>query len=252
VIQQSDIEQSLLYGRYLAIAPVSGLTLDLYPGEALAADYYLNHELTETLTLTASTTNYIWETPTGIQVTTTNVQPSPGALPLWQAVTDMTHVTSLVDVRPFVGVLGSLTPHASTHAVGGSDPVSPASIGAAPIVDPDFTVGTPLVPTQSPGDNSTKAASTAYVDAAVAAAVEVLFDHVVEFVGDASSQPSALSPVPHGNTIPLVFVNGINQREDTPTGAKDYKRTGTNLENIVFTPVLPLGQICKIWWRATT
>lgn len=81
------------------------------------------------------------------------------------------------------------TTHASTHAAAGSDPVTPVAIGAAatshthveadvtslvadlalkaPLVSPALT-GNPTVPTQTAGNNSTRAASTAYADAAVA------------------------------------------------------------------------------------
>lgn len=60
------------------------------------------------------------------------------------------------------------TTHASSHASNGSDPITPASIGAAPLASPTFT-GTVTVPTRSPGDATTAAASTAFVAAALSA-----------------------------------------------------------------------------------
>jgi len=53
-------------------------------------------------------------------------------------------------------------PHASTHASGSSDPISPEDIGAAPINSPSFT-GTPTAPTPASGTNSTIIATTAFV-----------------------------------------------------------------------------------------
>lgn len=52
--------------------------------------------------------------------------------------------------------------HATDHAVGGTDVLTPAAIGAAPLASPALT-GSPTVPTPGTDDNSTKAASTAYV-----------------------------------------------------------------------------------------
>jgi hypothetical protein len=51
--------------------------------------------------------------------------------------------------------------------------ISPASIGAAALASPALT-GSPTAPTQTAGDNSTKVATTAFVAAAVAAAISAL------------------------------------------------------------------------------
>ena len=76
-------------------------------------------------------------------------------------------------------VTNSRTPttHASTHASGGSDPVTIAEsqvtglttdlAAKAPLASPALT-GTPTAPTASALDNSTKVATTAYADSAVA------------------------------------------------------------------------------------
>lgn len=71
------------------------------------------------------------------------------------------------------------TAHASSHASAGSDPLTIAEsqvtgltadlAAKAPLASPALT-GNPTVPTQVPGTNSTRAASTAYADAAVAVA----------------------------------------------------------------------------------
>jgi len=73
-------------------------------------------------------------------------------------------------------VTNSRTPtsHASTHASAGSDPVTIAEsqvtnlttdlAAKAPLASPAFT-GTPTAPTPTAGDNSTKLATSAYVDA---------------------------------------------------------------------------------------
>lgn len=67
------------------------------------------------------------------------------------------------------------TAHAVSHASGGSDPISISASQVsgisgtyAPLASPAFT-GTPTAPTPSAGDNSTKLATTAYLDAKLGA-----------------------------------------------------------------------------------
>lgn len=54
------------------------------------------------------------------------------------------------------------------NTVARGDHVHPTDTSRAPLLSPDFTGGTPLVPTQTAGNNSTRAASTAFVAAAIA------------------------------------------------------------------------------------
>lgn len=63
-------------------------------------------------------------------------------------------VTNVVDIDAVA--------HSTNHATGGSDPITPANIGAAPISSPALT-GTPSAPTASAGTNTTQLATTAFV-----------------------------------------------------------------------------------------
>lgn len=67
---------------------------------------------------------------------------------------------------PAAGSAGRLVLNTTTSLIGFDN--GSAFRALAPLDSPAFT-GNPTVPTQTAGDNSTKAASTAYVDAAVAA-----------------------------------------------------------------------------------
>ena len=80
---------------------------------------------------------------------------------------------------------GSVASHASSHASGGSDPVTLAQsqitnlttdlAAKAPIASPTFT-GTPAAPTAAGGTNTTQIATTAFVTAAVSSAVSGLLE----------------------------------------------------------------------------
>ncbi len=190
-IASGDIDQSLLaYGRLLGIAPATGLSMVIHAGESLAGGFQQFHALPQTVTLVGTATNRVWMEYTGaVTVTQTAAPPSPAAILLWTAVTSGSAVTSLTDNRVFVPMPATgVAAHASSHASVGTDPVSPASIGAAtashahaeadvtglaadlalkaPLAAPAFT-GNPTATTQSAGDNSTKVATTAFVQAAV-------------------------------------------------------------------------------------
>ena len=65
------------------------------------------------------------------------------------------------DVDSVFGRIGSVVAEAGDYSVG-------EVTGAAPLASPGFT-GNPTAPTQSPGDNSAKLATTAYVTSAVSA-----------------------------------------------------------------------------------
>ena len=119
--------------------------------------------------------------------------------------TDLTPNSTTKKVNVEVPVLGiqkngtDLTPNSSTKKVNIEVPVVDSSLVEnstnpvqskiiqnalalkAPLASPAFT-GNPTVPTQATSDNSTKAASTAYVKAAIAAALEGKIDLQFSFL----------------------------------------------------------------------
>jgi hypothetical protein len=104
-IANGDINQDVTYGRLLGVAPTSGLSIVIHAGESLAGGYQQIHAAKQTLTLTGTASNWVWMEYSGtVTVTTTAAAPSPAAIPLWLAVTSGSAVTSLVDLRPFIGV----------------------------------------------------------------------------------------------------------------------------------------------------
>lgn len=252
VINPGDVTLSTLtYGRYLAIAPGSGLTLDVHPGEALVAGFHTIGSTVVTLALVASSTNRIWlEFSGNLTVTQTAALPSAGALLLWTAVTDGTHVTALTDLRLFLNTtIGGVGLHASTHAVGGADVLTPAAIGAAEIDSPDFT-GIPEAATAAPGTATIQLATTAFVAAAVATVVNLLWQPVVDFAGDGVSQPAALSPYPTTQENLFVFVG-------TAAGGLTLQRQGAGknytydlVGNIAHTPILVAPAVAQYRYQA--
>jgi hypothetical protein len=247
VISSGDIASDLTYGRYNVLAPPTGLTAVVHAGEAIIANFRQLRGAKSSVVLAAASTNRIWLEYSGaITVNQSADQPSAGAIKLAEAVTDGSNVTSLTDTRTFIGTAFGLTPHASSHATIGSDPVSPASIGAldASSLTDTPLLGIPTAPTAAPGDNSTQVATTAYVDAAVAAATFPT-EHVALFSGDGVSQPSVLSPLPAAGTIPDVYIDGLLVIEG---GGHEYAYdSGTG--QITFTPILNSPDIAIMRWR---
>lgn len=183
-ITQGNIESDLTYWRYLPVAG-TGLSIVVHAGEALTANYRQFHAQKETIVVPANATRYLWlKALGGLQLTDDSPPLSlgsfgAGALPICTVVTDGSTVTTLTDTRIFIGSAGTLTPHAATHATGGSDPVSPGSIGAATVASvalkanlasPTFT-GDPKAPTPAPGDDDTSIATTAFVTDGLALAL---------------------------------------------------------------------------------
>lgn len=247
VIAGADMSSTaILYGRFLGIAPASGLSIDIYPGQALLANFRQIHSKKDTLTLAASATNHVWLTPAGAFVANTSAsQPVPGALQLYTAVTDGTHVTTLTDTRQYLGATGGgVAPHAASHASGGTDPVTPAAIGAAPLASPGLT-GTPTAPTAAPGTNTTQLATTAFVTAATVAGTPKSWHPAILFTGNSSSQPSTIAAKPAVDDL-FVWRDGLLLVHDpADAGAQDYNYNATTGQ-ITTTPVTPTGKVLQI------
>ena len=83
----------------------SGLSATVGPRMGLVANRRIRSMFGDAITLTASSTNYVWQLEDGsMSVTTTSAAPEPTALLLWEATTDGSGVTGLVDRRPFVAM----------------------------------------------------------------------------------------------------------------------------------------------------
>jgi len=100
----------------------------------------------------------------------------------WSAVSGLAQILN----KPTVAQLGSSSPLMDGVASSGvstnasrEDHVHPSDTSRAPLASPVFT-GTPSAPTAVPNDNSTKLATTAYVDGAVSTAVPTF----TQLVGD--------------------------------------------------------------------
>lgn len=253
VIASGDLSDTdITYGRYAVTYPASGLSATVHAGEALTANFHQIRGQKSDFVLTGAATNILWLEATGIitKDAVTTDPPSAGALKLATLVTDGSHVTSFTDNRTYIGQAGTLSLHATTHATGGSDPVSPASIGAASTADlalkadalDAVLTGNPQAPTASPLDNSTTIATTAYVDLAVTASLA--FQPAILFSGDGSSQPSVISDKPTVDNL-FVYVNGLLMIHDPgDSGAQDYNYDDTTGQ-VTHTPVLAVGKIAQ-------
>jgi hypothetical protein len=242
VISDGNIAQSLVYGRFLVIDG-GGLNAEVGSGEAITADFLIRRSDARLIALPDDATSEVYLLPDSSLALAT----ASGALHLASVTTASGAITGVTDRRTFIdSAPGGVPPHASTHATAGTDPVSPSSIGAAPIASPAFT-GDPTATTQSPGDNSTKLATTEYVDTAITTvtAGASATDQVVVFAGDGVNQPSALSPVPATGSVPAVYKNGLIQIEGA---GLDYTYDG-GAHTVTFTPVLESGQTGVIRWR---
>ena len=85
----------------MGISAGTGLAVDVASGIAVISNCVVEFTATETLTgLTASTTNHIWLNSSGtLSATTSDDAPSTSHIPLGQAITDGTSVTSVQGVR---------------------------------------------------------------------------------------------------------------------------------------------------------
>jgi hypothetical protein len=135
VIQTADISADLTYGRFLVVAPAAGLSAVVHAGDAVIADFRQVRGVKGSVVLTGNATNRIWLEWSGVLfIGQVAASPSAGAVKLAEAVTDGTHVTSLVDTRTYISVFsaGAL----EVKATGGS----PDVVGVATLVFPDGAV----------------------------------------------------------------------------------------------------------------
>lgn len=116
----------------------SSLDVDVAPGEAFLGGHRVVSDATTTLTLDASSTNYIWlvvrDAATGNAVIEYNTDGSTPsglyAIELWEAVTDSSGVTGTTDRRPYVPFPDDADADGITgRKTGTTGPVSVASTG---------------------------------------------------------------------------------------------------------------------------
>jgi hypothetical protein len=102
LINNVDIENIWTLGAYAFSS--AGLTGTLGFGFAVVDNYLTEHDFGQPVSLTASSTNYIWRKADGSCVaTTTFTRPEHRAMLLYIATTDGSGVTTLVDRRRFLG-----------------------------------------------------------------------------------------------------------------------------------------------------
>lgn len=96
----------------------ASLEVTVSPGKALVYGNLVNRTTGYDVTLDASDTSYLWLTPSGaVEATLTEVAATDGALLIWEATTDGTGVTAVVDRRKWaskgrtveLGVSGNLS-----------------------------------------------------------------------------------------------------------------------------------------------
>lgn len=101
-ISDSEIEQAYLRGYFGANG--NGLNLEVGEGTAIVDNALVLRQTLSVLPLTPSTTNYVWMLRVGtFSVTTTATPPENRALLLFEATTDGSSVTALVDRRVLIG-----------------------------------------------------------------------------------------------------------------------------------------------------
>lgn len=134
VVQNSDVDQDLTYGRYRPVAPATGLSVVIHAGEAIIANFAQLRATKGAVALAATSTNRIWLEWTGVVVVTQDdVPPSAGAVKIAVATTDASNVTDLTDTRRYISVFeagsGTITIHTATD--------SPSVIGVSDLEVPE-------------------------------------------------------------------------------------------------------------------
>ncbi len=291
IISSGNISADVTYGRYLVVAPASGLSVTVHAGEAVIADFRQVRSGKGTVVLTASATNRIWlEWSGALTVSQSDAPPSAGAVKLANAVTDGSHVTSLTDERTYINPLG--TGVLEVKELDGSPDVTGVVTLKVPngsltdhgsgVVEIAFPAGkadasTGLTASEgvkrsSGTDLSTAAALELDVDGLTADTTPDLeADEVATFDASAGSHKKALLkkllPFDHKTDFAGDSVNQpatlspVPHPRCIPVVFIDdlYARSGGGLQytddgagNIVFTPVLATGHRASIRWWATT
>lgn len=102
-ILNTDIEDSRVFGRYKVAAPPTGLSVTVYPGEAIIDSFRQIKSVPEVVSLTASVTNRVWLEWNGIiTVTLSDIPPSAGAVKLADVATDGSNCLSNTDRRTYI------------------------------------------------------------------------------------------------------------------------------------------------------
>lgn len=125
-------------------------------------------------------------------------------------------------VTSFNGRTGAVAPTTGDYAVADVT-------GAAPLASPAFT-GTPTAPTQSAGDNSSKLATTAYVDAALMGSAVPWYFGLASGTADDTANQILLGSTPVDHSL-QIFVNGalLTPTAYTITGAQIDLASGSEL-----------------------
>lgn len=109
VINDADITQQYLLGRFGATTSAASLDVTLGPGRAVIDNSLIRLNINTTVTLTASSTNGVWLQVDGtFAVETDGERPTPRAVKLWEFTTDGSGVTAETDLRDPIG--GQLVP----------------------------------------------------------------------------------------------------------------------------------------------
>jgi len=102
VISDSEIDQRHELGAFGFTGTT--LTVTIGPGVGIVRSKLAEIQSETQVSLTASSTNYVWLTSNGVlSVTTTSAEPSEGGKLLWVATTDSSNVTALEDRRAIGG-----------------------------------------------------------------------------------------------------------------------------------------------------
>lgn len=151
IIEAADLDGDILFDRHLIVPDSTGLNLVMHPGQAIGGSTWRFRAGLVTLTMVASSTNYLWQVPSGnFAVTQTETPPDQGALgPWWEVVTDGSDITSVLDRRAYVGRHRSII-------LGGELPGSPGIIDAQLVEERLFIEFVALIVNDSGTSGETK------------------------------------------------------------------------------------------------
>lgn len=112
VIATADVDTTAVVRGDYYVEAGTGLAVKIHGGDAIStSDTYRWHEATTTLSVTASSTNYVWLLSEGnFQATTTSATPEAGADLIATAVTDASTVTSVTQKQTYLHKAQTLEP----------------------------------------------------------------------------------------------------------------------------------------------